>query len=309
MALRVITPRWAYALPIQILKDTDIAYDELKRHLTEMIERTRAVLGGKAATPDAGGADLFKRLILANDEDEEGKPRLTDGELLSDTYTFLVAGHETTANALSFACAMLAMHPDVQKKLQAEADEVWPNGLPEDGAESYREDMPRLRYAEAVFREVTRLFPAEPRLGKMVMADTTLRGTRRTPHGEEKYEIACPKGSTVWFDIWATHYDPNLWGADVEEFKPERFFDTDTYKWPRDAYLPFMTGPRSCIGQRFATLEGIGMLAQMAKLYDIKLPKPLEGRPLEEQRKALLGWRIQVALAAKEVNLRFIRRN
>jgi len=307
MALKVLAPRWAYSLPIPILKQTDLAYKELKRHLEEMISRTRAQLIGEGGE-GKGQADLFKRLVEANEGDEEGKAKLSDGELLSNTYTFLLAGHETTANALSFACAVLAMHPEVQRKLQAEADSVWPTSLPTDGAESYKEDMNRLHYAEAVFREATRLFPAEPRLSKMVMQDTSLKARRWGEKGEEKYEVVVPQGSTVWLDIWATHLSPEYWGPDVNEFKPERFFDTDSYKWPRDAYLPFMIGPRSCMGQRFAQLEGICVLAHIARQYDILLPTDLETASDEEKRKKLLSWDVRVALTAKEVKLRFVKR-
>ncbi|EJT99814.1 cytochrome P450 [Dacryopinax primogenitus] len=308
MALKVLAPRWAYSLPIEVLKNTDLAYSELKRHLEEMISRTRAQLMGDSGQ-GRGQADLFKRLISANEVEEEGKAKLNDSELLSNTYTFLLAGHETTANALSFACALLAMHPEVQRKLQAEADTVWPDGLPVDGAESYREDVNSLKYAEAVFRETTRLFPAETRLSKMVSQDTRLKARKWGKNGkEEHYEVVVPQGSTAWLDIWATHMSPEYWGPDVNEFKPERFFDTDTYKWPRDAYLPFMIGPRSCMGQRFAELEGRCVLAHIASQYDILLPPELENASEEEKNKKLLSWDIRVALTAKDVTLRFVKR-
>ncbi|KZO90323.1 cytochrome P450 [Calocera viscosa TUFC12733] len=308
MALKVLAPRWAYSLPIPILKKTDLAYAELKRHLEEMISRTRAQLMGDGAE-GKGQADLFKRLIEANDGEADGKAKLSDGELLSNTYTFLLAGHETTANALSFACALLAMNPEVQHKLQAEVDVIWPDSFPTDSHESYREDMPRLRYTEAVFRETTRMFPAEPRLSKMVTQDTRLKARKWGKDGaEEKYEVFVPEGSTVWLDIWATHMSPEYWGPDVNEFKPERFFDTDTYKWPRDAYLPFMIGPRSCMGQRFAQLEGICVLAHIVRQYDILLPVELEKASDEEKKKTLLSWDVRVALTAREVKLRFVKR-
>ncbi|KZT51494.1 cytochrome P450 [Calocera cornea HHB12733] len=307
MSIKVLAPRWAYALGIPVLKRTDLAYAELKRHLEEMIRGMRAQLRGEGE--GGKGKDLFKRLVEANEGEAEGGAKLSDDELLSNTYTFLLAGHETTANALSFACALLAMHPQVQRKLQAEVDAIWPSSLPSDSPESYREDMPRLRYTEAVFRETTRLFPAEPRLSKMVTQDTRLKARRWGEKGEEdKYEVVVPQGSTVWLDIWATHLSPEYWGPDVNEFKPERFFDTDTYKWPRDAYLPFMIGPRSCMGQRFAQLEGICVLAHIARQYDILLPAELEHASDAEKRKTLLSWDVRVALTAREVKLRFVKR-
>ncbi|KZT50451.1 cytochrome P450 [Calocera cornea HHB12733] len=257
----------------------------------------RAGKGAKAKGAGGEEADLFKLLIRANEEEEGREKKLSDDELLSTTYVFLLAGHETTANTLAFACALLALNPRVQAALRAEADAVFPHlRAPEDALASYREDMPRLKYAEATFRETLRLFPAEVRLTKRAARDTTLRGTVLSTG--EKYDVPVPKGTIVWLDVWAVHTMTEWWGADADEFRPERFFDTDDYKWPRDAYMPFSLGARSCIGARFATLEGMVILSHLVREYEICLTPEMEALPLEERKRQMLSWSIGVAIQA-----------
>ncbi|EJT99806.1 cytochrome P450 [Dacryopinax primogenitus] len=251
------------------------------------------------AKGEGGEADLFKRLIRANEDEGDGS-KLNDDELLSTTYVFLLAGHETTANTLAFACALLALNPSVQAKLREEADSVWPSvsSLSSEIAfQSYREDMPRLKYAEATFRETLRLFPAEVRITKRVARDTVLRGTYLKTG--EKYDMPVPKGTVFWIDIWAVHRMKMWWGEDAEEFRPDRFLDTAEYKWPRDAFMPFSLGARACIGARFATLEGMLILSLLVREYEICLTPEMEALPVEERMRQMLSWKIGVAIQAK----------
>ncbi|KZV78423.1 cytochrome P450 [Exidia glandulosa HHB12029] len=157
---RVLAPRWLYSLRIETLKKSDEAYGELQRYIKQMIAEARA--SGAAPGADAESseaADLFRRLVDANDE-EQGA-RLTDDELLSNIYVFFLAGHETSAHTLTFAFALLALHPEVQDKLYDEAKRLWPEDSGEQWSTSKLPDYNRLEYALAVFRETLRLFPAE----------------------------------------------------------------------------------------------------------------------------------------------------
>ncbi|KZO90319.1 cytochrome P450 [Calocera viscosa TUFC12733] len=288
------------SLPVEAFQGTKLAYAELREYLRGMVEETRAEMRAEGEGQRASGgeeADLFKLLIRANEDEEGLGQKLSDDELLSTTYVFLLAGHETTANTLAFACALLALNPSVQAKLRAEADSVFPTlPSPEEALASYREDMPRLKYAEATFRETLRLFPAEVRLTKRAARDTVLRGTYLKTG--EKYDMPVPAGTIVWLDVWAAHTMQEWWGADAAEFKPERFFDTDEYKWPRDAYMPFSLGARSCIGARFATLEGMVILSHLVREYEICLTPEMEALPLEERKNQMLSWAIGVAIQA-----------
>jgi len=161
------------------------------------------------------------------------------------------------------------------------------------------------KYAEAVFRETLRLFPAVSNMAKVVAEDTTITGYTMTGSSKDDkpFTLPLPKGSPIWMEISATHrlsmcrplsvtttdgLAEKYWGDDASEFRPERFLDTDTYSWPRDAFLPFGTGVRSCIGARFATLEGLCVLAHIAYRYDILLPPDIQALPKSARRNEML---------------------
>jgi hypothetical protein len=190
-------------------------------------------------------------------------------------------------------------------------------------------------YTTAVFREALRLFTPILRLAKHAHADTTLTGRQFTPHlhGRNKYgdirtiPIAVPKGSVVMIDISGLHMNRAFsffvclcylirycmplaihWGEDVDSFKPERFIDTEAYRWPRDACvfhpffsyailpnlprldIPFSAGARGCIGSRFAMAQSMCIIANLVRNYEILLPLSMEGKLREEQERWMLKW-------------------
>ncbi|KAF7360202.1 Cytochrome P450 [Mycena venus] len=265
--------------------------------MLDLVSLSRAwVVGGKTSNMDAG---LLRNLVEANmtQEDDTNHEKLTD-ELLSNTFAFLMAGHETSAHSLSFAVAFLALYPEVQQKIYEEATRIWPDGCPTTASvSSYKEHMPKLEYTLATFQETIRMFPAAPRLTKIVHMDTTLTVHRFTTQGTGEIEAITPftvpvrAGSLILLDTMAVHMNPIYWGHDAEEFNPERFLDTETYRWPRDAFFAFSSGPRSCIGQRFALTESVCTLTSLVRRYEISVPEHLTGKPFEEQKRILLKWR------------------
>ncbi|KAF7351367.1 Cytochrome P450 [Mycena sanguinolenta] len=313
---KVLAPRWLYALaerayiPVigRIVQDTNHAYAALKMHILDLVALSRAwVVAGKVSDMDAG---LLRNLVEANmaaqgDEDvtQHSYKSLTDGELLSDSFSFLFAGHETTAHSVSFAVALLALYPDVQRRIYDETHTLWPDGVPTTAsALSYKESMPRLPYTLATFHETIRLFPAVVRLLKQVHADATIPAHRFTTSSEGKIgdiqdvSVSLKTGSVVMIDILGLHMNPMYWGPDVADFKPERFLDTESYRWPRDAFVPFSTGPRNCIGQRFALTEGVCLIASLVRNYEISVPQNLRVKPFEEQKREMLRWRPGVSM-------------
>ncbi|EGO26310.1 hypothetical protein SERLADRAFT_463220 [Serpula lacrymans var. lacrymans S7.9] len=102
--------------------------------------------------------------------------------------------------------------------------------------------------------------------------------------------------------------NPLYWGDDVEDFKPERFIDSDTYRWPRDAFLSFSAGPRACIGQRFAYTESVCILASLVDRYEVLLPENLMHKPFEEQKEKMLKWTHSITLIPTNANVRLRRR-
>ncbi|THU75401.1 cytochrome P450 [Dendrothele bispora CBS 962.96] len=305
-AARASIPDWVFDLTNRIhipflspyLRKTIGVYEALDQMCMKAVSEVRAdVLERSNST--TGGA-LLRNLVKANmdvdgeqDEKERGQRSLTDRELVSNMFLFFIAGHETTANTLSFVCAFLALYPDVQQKILEEVKLIWPNGVPEDVEEAeYKNTFSRLTYTTAVFYEALRLIPIVSRLGRMVLKDTVLRTYRLNGVGDpEPYSVPMKEGSEIIIDMAAVHRNPIYWGADADDFKPERFVDTDTYRWPRDAFLAFSTGFRDCIGRRFAAVEGANVIARIIRRYEILVPKHLKDMPFEEQKAYLLKWR------------------
>ncbi|KAJ7108701.1 cytochrome P450 [Mycena epipterygia] len=328
---KVLTPEWLYALSERIyipfigpiVKDTKDAYEAMKLHMLDLVSLSRAwVVEGKVSNMDAG---LLRNLVEANmtQEDEDSvhsHKSLTDDELLSNSFAFLLAGHETSAHSVSFAVALLALYPDVQRKIYEEVLELWPSGSPTTAStSSYKESMPKLPYTLAAFQETIRLFPAIVRLSKLVHADTSIKAHRFATNSEgeihdiQEFSVPVAKGSIVMLDILGLHMNPMYWGRDVSEFKPERFLDTDSYRWPRDAckcgaVVAFSAGPRNCIGQRFALTESVCLIANLVRNYTISVPENLRAVPFEEQKRLMLSWIPGVTMTPTNCFVRLQRR-
>ncbi len=198
----------------------------------------------------AGPEDLLSRFLNARDEDGG---RMSDRQLRDEMVTLLLAGHETTAVALSFCFYLLALHPEADAKLAAELDEVLAGEPPA------TRHMPRLRYTDWVVKEAMRLFPPVPNVGREALDDCEIGGYR------------IPRGAQIALVQWITHRDPRWFGEDAEEFRPERWDNDLARRIPRCAYFPFADGPRVCIGNHFATMEAVLILAAVAARYRLEL--------------------------------------
>jgi cytochrome P450 len=195
--------------------------------------------------------DLLSMLLLAQDEEGDGG-RMTDQQVRDECLTLFLAGHETTANALTFTWYLLAQHPEVEAKLHAELDEVLAGRAPT------FEDFPRLRYAEMVLSESMRLYPPAWALGRLAVAD----------HEAGGYQI--PKGSLVLLSPFMAHRDPRFW-PDAERFIPERWSPENKERMTPYTYFPFGGGVRRCIGEGFAWLEGALVLATLAQRWRLRV--------------------------------------
>jgi cytochrome P450 len=197
------------------------------------------------------GHDLMGMLLHARDEDGS---RMTERQLRDEVVTIFLAGHETTALALSWGCALLARHPAAGDTLGAELDAVL-GGRPPAVA-----DLPRLRYTEAVVQESMRLYPPAYALGREALRACDLGGYR------------FPAGTTVFASPWVMHRDPRYFDR-PSEFDPARWMDGLAKRLPRFAYFPFGGGPRMCIGNAFAMMEATLLLAALAQRYRMT-PEP-----------------------------------
>jgi cytochrome P450 len=171
---------------------------------------------------------------------------MSERQLRDESITLLLAGHETTALALSWTWYLLARHPDVDGTLAAELERTLAGRPPSLG------ELAALRYTEAVVLESMRLFPPAYAFGREAVADCELGG----------YPV--PAGTTLFMSPWVMHRDPRFYD-EPERFAPERWLDGLADRLPRFAYLPFGGGPRICIGNRFAMMEAVLILATVAR--------------------------------------------
>lgn len=196
-----------------------------------------------------GRGDLLTLLMEARDEDGHA---MTNEQLRDEAITILLAGHETTALALSWTCYLLSKHPQVAQHLHEELDEVLRGRPPAVG------DLPRLRFTEMVVMEALRLYPPAYALGREAVKDCQIAG----------YEV--PAGTSIFISPWVVHRD-RRWFDRPEEFLPERWAGNAAQRLPRFAYFPFGGGPRICIGNRFAMMEAVLLLACIARRFRLVL--------------------------------------
>jgi cytochrome P450 len=230
----------------------------LRRKTTEHVENVayirRAVddvIKARLAANDARTNDLLG--LMLNSAQATTGTKLDLANIRDQVLTFLIAGHETTSGALSFAMYYLAKNPDVLAKAQAEVDQVWG----ENPNPSYK-DVSKLRYVRRVLDETLRFWPTAPAFSREARFDTTI--------GDGKYRLR--KGAWAVLLIPALHRDP-VWGADVDVFNPDRFAPEAVHARPGHVYRPFGTGARACIGRQFALHEAILVLGMLLHRYDL----------------------------------------
>jgi cytochrome P450 len=200
------------------------------------------IIGERRAGPSADRGDVVSALLAAAKQ----PGGLTSREVHDHVITLLLAGHETTASALTWALYLLSRHPGAQQQVQAEADTL-------DGREASAAILPNLPYTRAVITEAIRLYPPAWIIGRTVTAELQLGGWH------------LPPGSVAAVSPLLLHRDPR-WYPVPDRFDPGRWLGEDA-ALPRNAYLPFGTGPRVCIGEQFAWSEAVTVLAVLARSW------------------------------------------
>ncbi|MGW1981411.1 cytochrome P450 [Streptomyces collinus] len=228
-----------------------------RRNAADIAHLNRTVDGLVAARRRSGGGDgdLLDRM-LATAHPETGE-RLSAENVRKQVITFLVAGHETTSGALSFALYYLARHPEVAARARAEVDRVWG-----DTAEPGYDQVARLRYVRRVLDESLRLWPTAPAYAREAKHDTVLAG-----------EHPMRRGAWALVLLPMLHRDREVWGEDAERFDPDRFEAGAVRARPPHTFKPFGTGARACIGRQFALHEATLVLGLLLRRYDLR-PEP-----------------------------------
>jgi cytochrome P450 len=217
------------------------------RSLDAILQRMIHTRRTAASPPDD---DLLARLLAARDE--ESGDGMSDRQLRDEMMTLFLAGHETTANALTWTIYLVSQHSEVADRLGRELDDVLGSRTPTVA------DLPKLTYTEMVLRESMRLYPPAPGFAREPVEDVTIG------------EYTVPKGSLVSIITTALHRDKRFF-PDPDRFDPERFAAGWMERLPRYAYLPFGGGPRVCIGNNFAMMEARLILATLAQRWRFTL--------------------------------------
>ncbi len=197
---------------------------------------------------DSEDQDLLS--ILLNAKDPDTGMGMDDMEIRDQVMTIMLAGHETTANSLSFALYLLSKNPAITHKLESEADNVL-NGNPPG-----IEDLTKLRFTLKVFQEALRLFPPVWLIPRRSLKEDTIGGMR------------IPQGRTVFVCTFTLHRDPRFW-EDPETFNPERFTEGNSNIFHNFTYIPFGVGARTCMGKDFALIEAPIILATLFQKFRI----------------------------------------
>jgi cytochrome P450 len=224
------------------------------RRLDALVHR---IIAERQRSPEDRG-DLLSMLAQAQDADDG--TRMTAQQLRDEVMTIFMAGHETTAVALSWTWYLLAQHPEVDRRLGAELREVLADRR---ATVAY---IARLKYVERVVTEVMRLYPPAYGLGRQAVRATELAGQ------------AIGASDIVIVPTWVVHRDPR-WFEEPEAFRPERWDGDLAQRLPRYAYFPFGGGPRQCIGNGFAMMEAILVVAVIAQRFRLSLVPGQRIRP------------------------------
>ncbi|KAJ3101753.1 hypothetical protein HK100_004490 [Physocladia obscura] len=254
-ALEVITtngflwsllPKFLFSLPIKFLRSIKTGAEEFGEYLDEIADLAESNI-------QEHPTNLIELLVKAGSEDNNTSAKLSRNELKGNMFIFLFAGHETTANTLTFALALLALNPEKQKKLFDEIQRELNGNKP-----TYS-DLSKLKYALAIMNETLRMFPPVNNIPKITTGSewTDIDGT------------VVPPKTNVRISAVGMHYNPNIWGPTVNEFKPERFLEDGDLEFSTTklGFAAFSEGPRACVGKKFAQIEFVTLLTLVSQKY------------------------------------------
>ncbi|KAK2807026.1 hypothetical protein FQN50_005600 [Emmonsiellopsis sp. PD_5] len=292
LGVNVILPQWfTRRLPWKLNQVVEENIGFLRRLCLEIVQEKKAALASNKFTAEDLESDILGTMMVGGD--------FTDDELVDQMLTFLAAGHETTASALTWACYLLTQHPDIQTRLR---DEIR-TAIPSADSPITHADLESLPLLNGVCQEVLRLFPTVPITVRESMRDTSIAG---------KF---VPKGTGILLCPYAINRTPTFWGDNGEDFLPERWIDVDPAKnggkpsvnhhggaATNFAQITFLHGQRSCIGKDFARAELRCAVAGVVGRFSFEMQdpkakihiagavttKPVEGMHLKMERVG--GW-------------------
>ncbi len=220
--------------------------------------------------------DLLSMLIMAQDDEDNGA-RMTDEQVRDEAMTLFLAGHETTANALTWTFYLLAQNPAVAERFYAELDRVLAGRIPTP------EDYAQLPYTRMVLSEALRMYPPAWIVSRQASEPYTVRG------------YTLPANAVVLMSQFATHHDER-WFPEPFRFDPERWTPAAQAQRPKFSFYPFGAGSRVCIGEQFAWMEGVLLLATLGQRWLLRL---VPGHPIQLQPLVTLRPRYGIKMIAE----------
>jgi cytochrome P450 len=251
---------WAFALGLVHAPEW-LPYpgrSKAKAAVTFLRSSLQSVIEERRKSPD-DRCDLVNMLLSASDLETDRT--MTDAEIVDNLMTFITAGHETTALGLAWTFDLLSRNPDVERKVLSEIDEVT------QGRPVTADDVSKLVYTRQVFSEAMRLYPPAPIITRTALEDFRLG------------EYLIPAGTVLIVPIYAVHHHASLW-QDAEMFDPDRFTPEAAKARHRYAYMPFAAGPRVCIGNAFAVMEAVAILAVLLQKVRLAAIEPQPPKPV-----------------------------
>lgn len=230
-------------LPLPANRRFQKARSKLDKIIYGLIEKRRANPGDKS--------DLLSMLLEVQDQEGDGEG-MTDEQVRDEALTLFLAGQESTANSLLWTWYLISTNPESEKKMHREIDTVLNGRLPS------LDDLGKLSYTQNVFKEALRLYPPAWAVAR---------------HVKEDYEVGgyvIPAGADIFMSQYVVHREPRLY-REPESFRPERWSSDETKDLPRFAYFPFGGGTRRCIGEPFAWMEGVLLIATIASKWKMRL--------------------------------------
>ncbi|XP_077158275.1 cytochrome P450 4V2 isoform X2 [Paroedura picta] len=234
--------------------------DKVIKEKARELENQERHQSDTVSTDEQSGCKVRRAFLdmLLNATDDNGK-KLSYKDVREEVDTFMFEGHDTTAAAVNWSIYLLASHPEVQRKVHHELDEVFGDSR----RHITSDDLKQLRYLECVIKEVLRIFPSVPYFARTLHETCYIRGFK------------IPKGTDVLIIPVMLHRDPDVF-PEPEKFRPERFSMENSAGRNPYAYVPFSAGPRNCIGQRFAQMEEKAILATILRNFWVETKQKYE---------------------------------
>jgi len=271
---RVMKP-WRAYMPLEAEHQRKLsALNNLVFEIIAQRRSARAKNGGRSlaeteassgnATAAALGGDMLD-LMLDHEAAHPEEGKLSDDVVADELKTMLLAGHETSSMMMLWSCYLLAKHPDKLAKAREEVDAALGGYEDPQGDWADYNAYKGLEYLECVMKEAMRLYTPVPVLTRDTLETTQLCGK------------TVPKGSCVVMSCWALHRDAAVWGADCDEFRPERFEKEESKGRHPFAYIPFSEGTRNCIGRNLALVEAKVVLGTVLQRWNLELTQGPDG--------------------------------